>query len=101
MWHALFLARQEIFFLESRRMSDLGIRLPMMQREIDANPNINTSSLGAAPVVPDYIPAGEIMDYFDPASPYDPDGNLETTEITILVDMNRVLVANGVSPFLR
>ena len=101
LWHALHLARQEILFLEGRRMSDLGIRLPMMQREIDANPNINPGGPGTEPVVPGYIPAGETMDFFTPASPYGPDGTLLTDVVTVNVDMNKVLVANGVSPFLN
>ena len=39
------------------------------------------------------------MDWFSPASPYDEDGNLVTTEITCAVDMNRVLAQEKVSPF--
>jgi hypothetical protein len=99
MWHTLFLARQEILFLEGRRMSDLGIRLPMMLREIDANPAIETGGPGTTAVVPDYIPAGDAIDLFSPASPYDEDGNLLTTEVTIQVDLNRVLAENRVTPF--
>jgi hypothetical protein len=49
--------------------------------------------------VPGYIPAADIMDLFTPASPYDEDENLVTTEVTISVDMNRVLAENRVSPF--
>ncbi len=100
-WHALHLARQEILFLEGRRMSDLGIRLPMMLREIDSNPNVQPGEPGTEPVVPAYVPSGVQMNQFDPASPYDQDENLVTTEVTIGVDMNRVLTENRVSPFLN
>lgn len=99
LWHALHLARQEILFLEGRRMADLGIRLPMMQREIDANPNISEGDPGTTVVVPAYLPPEDRMDRFDPASPYDASENLTTTQITIEFDVNAILVANGVSPF--
>ena len=99
MWHAFHLARQEILFLEGRRMSDLGIRLPIMLREIDANPNIDNGDPGTEVVIPTYVPAGDEMDLFTPASPYDEDGNLLTTQVTMNVDMNRVLADNRVSPF--
>ena len=99
LWHALFLSRQEMMVLEGRRMSDLGIRLPIMLREIDSNPNINDGDPGTSVVVPAYIPPGDEMDLYDPASPYDADGNVLTTQITIRVDMNKVLAANRVTPF--
>ncbi len=99
LWHALHLARQEILMLEGRRMADLGIRLPMMQREIDQNPTINTGDLGTVSIVPAYIPPGEEMDFFSPGSLYDADENLVGTEVTINVDMNKVLATNGVTPF--
>ncbi|HUG39448.1 MAG TPA: hypothetical protein VMM12_03130, partial [Longimicrobiales bacterium] len=98
-WHAFHLARQEILFLEGRRMSDLGIRLPMMLREIDANENINDDDPGTVPVVPSYLPPSDQMDLFTPASPYDEDGNLTTTEITILVDVNRILAEQRINAF--
>lgn len=102
--HALYLARQEILFLEGRRMSDLGIRLPMSRREIDTNPNLNDQSVGARPFIPDFIPQGGRMDLFEPASPYqDPSTgtNPSTNQITILADMNRRIAQNYgvVSPF--
>jgi hypothetical protein len=98
-WYALHLARQEILFLEGRRMSDLGIRLPMMLREVDANPNISDGDPGTSPVVPAYIPAANGMDLYTPASPYDESGALVTTEVTITHDMNRILATNQVTPF--
>jgi tetratricopeptide (TPR) repeat protein len=101
-WHAFHLARQEILFLEGRRMSDLGIRLPMMLREIDQNPNIDMGSPGTSVVVPSYIPPNDQMNRFDPASPYDGDdldANLTTTEVTILFDLNRILADNQITAF--
>ena len=99
LWYAFQVARQEILFLEGRRMADLGIRLPMMLREIDANTSIESGDPGTVAVVPSYIPAADGMDLFTPASPYDDDGNLLTTQVTINVDMNRILVDNGITPF--
>lgn len=103
-WHAFHLARQEILFLEGRRMSDLGIRLPIMLREIDANPNISDGDPGTTVVVPSYIPFADEMDLFTPKTLYD--GGLldETqtligTEVTMNVDMNLVLTVNRVTPF--
>jgi len=98
-WYAFHLARQEILFLEGRRMSDLGIRLPMMLREIDANPVIEPGDPGTEPLVPAYIPPDDEMDLYSPASPYDDNGNLVTTQITILWDMNRILAENRITPF--
>ncbi len=98
-WHAFHLARQEVLMLEGRRMSDLGIRLPIMLREIDANPTIAEGDPGTVVVVPAYIPSDEQMDLFDPKSPYDEDGNLTTTEVTIRFDLNRILAENRVSAF--
>ena len=99
LWHSLWLARQEIFFLEGRRMSDLGIRLPMMRREVDANQTISQGDPGTQVVVPSWIPASNQMDVYSPESLYDADENLTTTDVTMAVDMNKVLAANGASPF--
>ena len=99
-WHAFYLARQEILFLEGRRMADLGIRLPMMKREYESNPNISVGDPGTVVVVPSYIPAFRQMDLFSPASPYDAGGALITTQVTIDFDMNKILVQNNVSPFM-
>ncbi|MCH7564749.1 MAG: hypothetical protein IH968_13105 [Gemmatimonadetes bacterium] len=103
-WHAFHLARQEILFLEGRRMADLGIKLPIMLREIDANPNINPGDLGTTVFVPSYIPVADEMDLFTPKTLYDgglldPEQILTGTEVTMNVDMNRVLTVNRVTPF--
>lgn len=98
-WHAFHLARQEILFLEGRRMSDLGIRLPMMLREIEQNPGIDPGDPGTLVVVPDYIPAGSDMNRFDPKSPYDGNAQLTTVEVTIRHDLNRSLATNRVNAF--
>jgi hypothetical protein len=97
LWHSFHLARQEILFLEGRRMSDLGIRLPMMLREVNANPNISEGSPGTTVVVPAFIPQGNTMDLFSPASPYS-GGALFTTQVTMLVDLNRILAGERYSP---
>lgn len=102
--HALFLARQEILFLEGRRMSDLGIRLPVSQREVDTNPQVSEGSLATTVLVPAWIPRDGAMDLFDPMSPYvDPkEGRqLATSVVVMAVDMNRRLAENFAqsSPF--
>lgn len=104
LWHALWLARQEIMLLEGRRLADLGIRLPMMRREIDQNPNIGDGDPGTVAIVPAYVPQTPryAMDIYAPVEIYDgtgPDALLLVTEVTMHVDMNRVLVRNNASPF--
>ncbi len=104
LWHSLWLARQEMLFLEGRRLADLGIRLPMMLREIDQNDNINEGDPGTMAIVPQYIPRSPryAMDVYTPLELYDGDGAnapLLETQVTITVDMNRVLVVNNASPF--
>ncbi len=104
LWHSLWLARQEILFLEGRRLSDLGIKLPMMLREIDQNGNINEGDPGTFPIVPGYIPQNPryAMDVYSPLELYDgvdPGVPLIETQVTIGLDMNKVLVANNASPF--
>lgn len=88
-FYTLYLARQEIFFYEGRRMSDLGIKLPIMNREIETNTNINAGDLGTVAVVPDYIPAEDGLDAF----------TFDGSNTVISVDMNQVLTDNRISPF--
>ncbi len=99
--HALYLARQEILFLEGRRMADLGIRLPIMFREIETNPNLSEGDTGTEVLVPSWIPPEDEMDKFTPASPYpegtagdDVDVEPSTLEVVMLHDLNRILVEN-------
>ncbi len=92
-YRVLYLMRQEIFFSEGRRMSDLGIRLPVMQRQIDTNPNFSPGGLGSTIEVPAYIPPGNGLDAFT----YDQ----ASKTVTIDYDMNKILAENIniVSPF--
>lgn len=99
LWHAFHLARQEILFLEARRMADLGIKLPIMRREIDTNPNVSDGDPGTSAVVPSWIPEGDEMDLFDPKTLYegaltDEQQVLMGDETVCRVDMNRLLVQN-------
>jgi hypothetical protein len=87
----LYLLRQEILLLEGRRLHDLGIRLPMMLREIDTNQSISMGDTGTEVSVPGYIPSGNEMDRYSPVVLYDDNGNLIETQVTILHDMNRVI----------
>ena len=87
----LFTLRQEIMLMEGRRLHDLGIRYPMMLREIDSNPNIKDGDFGTEVSVPDYIPDGNEMDLYTPVDLYDGDGNLIVNQVTILHDMNLVI----------
>jgi HPt (histidine-containing phosphotransfer) domain-containing protein len=100
LWHAFHLARQEILFLEGRRMSDLGVRLPIMLTEIDTNTAIEDGDPGTTTFVPAHIPTLDGMDLFSPSSPYTGSNPpvLETDEVTIDVDMNRLLAQGRVSP---
>ena len=85
----LYLLRQEIFFLEGRRMSDLGIRLPLMKREEETNSKIADGDPGTTSVVPSYIPTSDGMDKFTTSG----------TVVTINIDMNKVIATNKISPF--
>ncbi|MEM7299426.1 MAG: hypothetical protein AAF391_14305, partial [Bacteroidota bacterium] len=51
---ALYLMRQEIFIAEGRRMTDLGIKLPVSEVEQLSNPNITSSDIEAD--VPTFLP---------------------------------------------
>jgi len=95
----LYQMRQEVLFLEGRRLHDLGLRLPMMLPELEQNPNIAAGDLGTETIIPTYIPPANEMDLYDPVEIYeeqeDEDGNdilvLIEDEITMLHDMNRIL----------
>ena len=91
--YAFWLARQEILFLEGRRVHDLGVRMPVALREIDTSSAISEGDAATEVQVPAYIPEG-VIDGFSPRDPY----AASTNEITIDVDMNRVLAEEMVSP---
>jgi len=84
----LYLMRQEIFIGEGRRMVDLGIKWAVPFEEILVNPNISDGDPAGSGVVPDFLPAGE-MDAFTVDE--------EARTVTILHNLNRVLVENKAS----
>jgi tetratricopeptide (TPR) repeat protein len=87
----LYLLRQEVFIAEGRRMMDLGVRWPVPQDEILVNENINEGDPATEPVVPAFLPADE-MDAFTV------DADAQT--VTVLHDLNAVLVENKASPLV-
>jgi hypothetical protein len=88
--YVLYLMRQEIFLAEGRRMADLGMRMPVAQTEVIANPNARDGETYTQPVIPSFIPKGFEMDQF----------TYDATAKTVIMkhDMNRVLVQNKTSP---
>lgn len=80
----LYLLRQHIFFAEGRRMTDLGIRLPLPQVQIDGNPNITEGSAGTLVTVPSYIPPSDEYRRF----------TVSGLVVTIQWDMNKVIANN-------
>ncbi len=86
MLYLLYLMRQEIFVVEGRRMTDLGIRFPVALDEALTNPNVDESSPALTARMPSFIPQNYQLDGFT----YE-DGD---TLAVILHDMNAVLVAN-------
>jgi hypothetical protein len=88
--YLLYLMRQEIFVLEGRRMTDLGIRYPTALDEALTNPNLEENSPALQAVLPPWIPLDYGLDGFN----YD-DGD---TLAVILHDMNQRIVANRTRP---
>ncbi len=92
--YLVYRLRQEIFISEGRRMNDLGIRFPISETEQLNNPNVSATDIEA--VIPDFIPLNGGMDGFTV--------DAATGDVTILFDMNRVIVENKASdeivPFL-
>ncbi len=78
----LYLLRQEIFIAEGRRFTDLGIKMPISEQESLTNMNITDTQLLA--FIPSFVPSD--MDEFT----FDIDNN----EVTILNNMNKVLIEN-------
>lgn len=89
MLYLVYLMRQEIFVVEGRRMTDLGIRFPVALDEALTNPNVDEGSAALQARLPSFIPLNYGLDGFD----YD-DGD---TLAVIEHDMNAVLVANKAS----
>jgi tetratricopeptide (TPR) repeat protein len=83
----LYLMRQEIFLAEGRRMTDLGIRLPVSEVEALSNSKITTANTTG------YAPAF-VKDKPLDAFTY----NAATKTAVITVNMNKVLVDNKTSP---
>jgi hypothetical protein len=78
--------RQEIFFAEGRRASDLGFRFPVCEIEAANTP----SAAGYTDAqIPDFIPMDKAMDAFE----IDSIAPLER-KITITYNMNKVIVDN-------
>lgn len=90
MLYLLYLMRQEIFVVEGRRMTDLGIRLPTALDEALTNPNVDEGMAALTARIPSFIPLNYGLDSFT----YE-DGDLLAV---IANDMNAVLVANQSSP---
>ncbi len=87
--HTVYLMRQEIFMAEGRRPADLGIRLPL--GDVEAAHLGNADSYMIA-VIPDFIPRNGQMDAFTMDE--------EKKQVTILYDMNKVIVENRRSSFV-
>ncbi len=86
MLYLVYLMRQEIFVLEGRRMTDLGIRLPVALNEALSNPNISEGDPALTAQLPSFIPLDYGLDAFD----YEDGDQLAV----IHNDMNAVIVAN-------
>jgi len=95
LYRMLYLLRQEIFFLEGRRMSDLGLRLPVSDRQVQTNTNFAAGGTGTLVIVLGYIPAGGVeLDQYTV--------DVAAGVVTITHDMNQLIANNiqSVSPFL-
>lgn len=93
--YLVYLLRQEIFMSEGRRMTDLGIRFPVSEREQLGNSNVKPEHTQA--IMPAFIPKNREMDDFEI--------NTATGVVTMKHDMNKVLVQNktaaGIMPFIN
>jgi hypothetical protein len=93
--YLIYLMRQEIFIAEGRRMTDLGIRFPVSEREQLGNSNVTQAHTQA--VIPAFIPKSREMDDFEI--------NTATGVVTMKHDMNKVLIqhktAAGIMPFIN
>lgn len=82
--YLIYRIRQEVFFAEGRRMTDLGIKFPVSQTEQLNNKNVKPEHVVAQ--IPSFIPLGRGMDDFT--------NNASTGVVTMKYDMNKVLVSN-------
>lgn len=93
--YLVYLLRQEIFIAEGRRMTDLGIRFPVSEREQLGNNNVKPEHTQA--IMPSFIPKNREMDDFEI--------NAATGVVTMKHDMNKVLVQNksnaAIMPFIN
>jgi tetratricopeptide (TPR) repeat protein len=85
----VYLMRQEVFFAEGRRVADLGMRLPLADVEAAHAPNADPY---VQAVIPDFIPTEGKMDAFTVDE--------EKKQVTILFDMNKIIVENRHSAFV-
>ena len=85
----IYLLRQEIFMAEGRRMSDLGIRLPIS--EVEAK-NTSTAAPFVHAEIPPFIPKDQGMDAFEL--------DKKNFRVTIKYNMNRIIVENKSTPFV-
>jgi len=90
MLELIYLMRQEIFVLEGRRMTDLGIRFPVALNEAVTNANVGLNSPALKAQLPNFIPLNRGLDAFTYR-----DGDQLAT---ITHNMNRVIVQNRTSP---
>ncbi|PVH26067.1 tetratricopeptide repeat protein [Sphingobacterium corticibacter] len=88
--YLIYLLRQEIFIAEGRRMTDLGIRFPVSEREQLNNRNVSEQHIKA--IIPDFIPKNRGLDDFT----YD----RANATVTMAYDMNKVLVQHKASPYV-
>jgi hypothetical protein len=88
----LYLMRQEIFVVEGRRMTDLGIRFPVAWREAQSNASVGTSSPALQAQVPAWIPRDRGMNSF----------NFRDGDRLVVIhhNLNRALVQNRASPMV-
>lgn len=90
----LYLLRQEIFIAEGRRFSDLGLRMPVHQNEVIANPNLEDSDPATQAFIPPFVQA--ISEEIDAFTIGDVDGD-GLIQVTILHDLNEILSQNRTS----
>lgn len=88
--YLIYLLRQEIFIAEGRRMTDLGIRFPVSQREQLNNTHVTEQHIKA--IIPSFIPLNRGLDDFT----YDKAKDI----VTMAYDMNKVLVQNKTSAYI-